>query len=120
MAAMSSAAEVSGICTDATRYPFFCKRAITPFQLDPSTNAPCTSTMFCTGPLGGVEAAVGRGAGAGAGAAGGAAGGVASVAEGAGAAGSASGAADGAGCAAGCPVCAWTPVVATNAPRRTA
>src|SRR3984893_10195908 len=44
--ATSSAREVSGICAAVTRKPVSRKRGITPRQLEPSAQAPCTSTTF--------------------------------------------------------------------------
>jgi len=43
-AATSSASDDSGFCTDTTFKPFACSSGVTWFQLDPSANAPCTST----------------------------------------------------------------------------
>src|SRR5262245_52809063 len=49
VAATSSASDVSGFCTAVTLYPLACKIGITLDQLEPSANAPWTSTMFLTG-----------------------------------------------------------------------
>ena len=38
----------SGFAGAVTGTPFACSRSITPFQLDPSANAPCTSTTVGT------------------------------------------------------------------------
>lgn len=48
VAATDSANDVSGFCTAVTMSPLACKRATTSAQLEPSAQAPCTSTTFFT------------------------------------------------------------------------
>jgi hypothetical protein len=45
VAVTSSSIDVRGICTATTGKSLACSRRITLFQLDPSAQAPCTSTM---------------------------------------------------------------------------
>src|SRR5208282_5437736 len=45
VATTSSSIDVSGICTAMTDKSLACSREVTLFQLDPSAQAPCTSTM---------------------------------------------------------------------------
>src|SRR6201998_486432 len=46
VAATAPSSELSGFCTATTCRPFACNSGITLSQLDPSANAPCTSTTF--------------------------------------------------------------------------
>src|SRR5260370_8039375 len=49
VAATSSSVEVSGCWTTVTLYPSLTRMSSTGFQPEPSTKAPCTSTMFLIG-----------------------------------------------------------------------
>ena len=46
VAATESCSEVSGFCTAVTFSPAACRYGMTPAQLEPSAQAPCTSTTL--------------------------------------------------------------------------